>query len=102
VLDRLEELTNRRFPAIHIIGGGTKNQLLNQWTADATGRHVITGPVEATATGNILTQMISLGYLNSWDEAQTIVKNSFETNHYEPKKQAQWDESYSRLLELLK
>lgn len=102
VLDRLEELTDRNFPVIHIIGGGTKNHLLNQWTADATGRHVITGPVEATAIGNILTQMISLGYLSSWDEAQTIVKNSFETNHYEPKNQTKWDESFNRLLEILK
>jgi rhamnulokinase len=102
VLERLEELTNRSFPVIHIIGGGTKNQLLNQWTADATGRKVITGPVEATAIGNILTQAIALGYLNSWDEAQMVVKNSFETILYEPNNQSNWDESYNKLLELLK
>jgi sugar (pentulose or hexulose) kinase len=98
----LEELTNRKFPIIHIIGGGTKNHLLNQWTADATGRQVITGPVEATAIGNILTQAIALGYINSWDEAQSVVKNSFETFLYEPKNQSKWDESYNKLLELIK
>ena len=58
VLERLEELTGKQFAPIHIIGGGTKNRLLNQFAADATERVVVTGPVEATAIGNILMQAI--------------------------------------------
>ena len=63
VLGRLEELSGKRLDPIHIIGGGTKNRLLNQFTADCTGRAVVTGPVEATAIGNILMQAITLGHL---------------------------------------
>ena len=60
VLERLEELTGKHFDPIHIIGGGTKNRLLNQFAAECTGRVVITGPVEATAIGNVLMQAIGL------------------------------------------
>ena len=63
VLERLEELSGKRLDPIHIIGGGTKNRLLNQFAADCTGRDVITGPVEATAIGNVLMQAIALGHL---------------------------------------
>jgi rhamnulokinase len=101
VLERLEELTNRKIPIIHIIGGGTRNQLLSQWTADATGRTVVTGPIEATAIGNILSQAISLGKMKNWQEAQYIVRNSFETLVYEPQNTSIWDESYIKLQDLL-
>ena len=70
VLERLEELTGKRLDPIHIIGGGTKNRLLNQFTADATGRVVVTGPVEATAIGNILMQAIGMKHLGSLAEAR--------------------------------
>ena len=69
VLERLEELTGKHLDPIHIIGGGTKNRLLNQFTADATGRVVVTGPVEATAIGNILMQAIGLKHLGSLDRS---------------------------------
>ena len=68
----------------------------------ASNKCIIESPVEATAIGNILTQAIALGYLNSWDEAQLVVKNSFETILYEPNNQSNWDESYNKLLELIK
>jgi rhamnulokinase len=101
VLERLELMTGRRISTIHIVGGGTKNQLLNQFTADATGRKVITGPVEATATGNILLQALALGHITSIEEGREIVRNSFEPSIYEPGDQAGWDEAYKRLIEVL-
>ncbi len=101
VLERLEELTGKHLDPIHIIGGGTKNRLLNQLTADATCRTVVTGPVEATAIGNILMQAIGLKQLGSLEEARRMVNTSFTPEIYEPQKNAEWDEPYSRLAALL-
>jgi rhamnulokinase len=101
VLERTEELSGKQLNPIHIIGGGTKNRLLNQLTADATGRTVVTGPVEATATGNVLMQAIGSGDLNSLAEARTVVRNSFPLEEYHPSKRTGWDEAYGKLLELL-
>ena len=101
VLERLEELTNKHLDPIHIIGGGTKNHLLNQLTADSTGRTVITGPVEATAIGNILMQAIGMKHLSSLGEAREVVRASFEPEVYEPKRTADWDEAYARLQKVI-
>jgi rhamnulokinase len=100
VLERLEELTGKQFSPIHIIGGGTKNRLLNQFTANATNRTVITGPVEATAIGNVLMQAIGLGHLGSLNEARSVVRASFDVEEYQPVQHDSWEESYSRLLHL--
>ena len=97
VLERLEELSGKRHDPIHIIGGGTKNRLLNQFTADCTQRKVIAGPVEATAIGNILMQAIALGHLASLSEARAIIRSSFAPEVYEPNSNAGWDEAYARL-----
>jgi rhamnulokinase len=86
---------------VHIIGGGTKNRLLNQLTADATGRPVITGPVEATAIGNALMQAIGLGDLNSLAEARSVVRASFEVEEYQPRHEDSWDEGFAKLINLL-
>jgi rhamnulokinase len=102
VLERLEELTGKRFAPIHIIGGGTKNRLLNQFTADATCRTVVTGPVEATAIGNILMQAIGLKHLGSLAEARSVVRTSFTPEVYEPQKAADWDAAYARLQKVIK
>jgi rhamnulokinase len=101
VLERLEELTGKRLDPIHIIGGGTKNRLLNQFAADATGRTVIAGPVEATAIGNILMQAIGLKHLGALAEARHIVRASFCPEVYEPQKAGGWDEAYSRLRKVM-
>jgi sugar (pentulose or hexulose) kinase len=101
VLERLEELIGKRLDPIHIIGGGTKNRLLNQLTADATCRRVITGPVEATAIGNILMQAIGLKHLDSLAEARNVVRTSFIPDVYEPQKLVNWDEAYSRLQKVM-
>ncbi|MFN8414548.1 MAG: FGGY-family carbohydrate kinase [Anaerolineales bacterium] len=72
VLEHLEELSGKRLDPFHIIGGGTQNRLLNQFTANATQRTVIAGPIEATAIGNILMQAIGLKHLASLAEAREI------------------------------
>ncbi len=83
-IDKLETLIGRRLSAIHIFGGGSQNALLNQLTANACNRPVIAGPVEATAIGNLLMQMITLGEISSLVEAREIVRNSFECPVFEP------------------
>jgi rhamnulokinase len=97
VLEQLEELTGRHLDPLHIIGGGTRNSLLNQLTADATRRRVVTGPVEATAAGNILMQATALGQLGSLESARSLVRQSFKLNVYDPIYNAGWDEGYARL-----
>jgi rhamnulokinase len=101
VLESLEELTGKRLDPIHIIGGGTKNRLLNQMAADATRRTVVAGPVEATAIGNILMQAIALKHLGSLAEARGLVRTSFAPEVYEPQDAAGWDEAYSRLRKVM-
>jgi len=82
VLAGLEALTGRRFDVIHIVGGGSRNALLNQFVADATGRTVLAGPSEATATGNVLIQAIGAGELSGLDEARALVRQSFPLQSY--------------------
>jgi rhamnulokinase len=101
VLERLEELTGKKFAPVHIIGGGTKNRLLNQFTADATGRVVVTGPVEATAIGNVLMQAIALEHLGSLADARAVVRASFDVEEYHPASNDGWDEAYSKILKML-
>jgi rhamnulokinase len=97
---KLRELSGKVLPVIHIIGGGSRNRLLNQFTADATGCEVIAGPVEATAIGNILLQSIATGHLSSLSEGRALVRHSFEVSSYQPQKRSTWDEAYSRYLAL--
>jgi sugar (pentulose or hexulose) kinase len=101
VFERLEELSGKRLDPIHIIGGGAKNRLLNQFTADATGYTVITGPVEATAIGNLLMQAIGLDHLSSLAEARDVVRYSFEVEEYQPGNRKGWDEAYSRFQKMM-
>ena len=102
-LEHLEQLTGRRLETLHIVGGGTQNRLLSQLAADACQRPVITGPVEATAVGNLLVQAVALGKLASYDEAGEVVRRSFEVQTFEPDRAAcpAWDDAYARLLELM-
>jgi rhamnulokinase len=95
-LESLEGVLGYRLEPLHIVGGGTKNRLLNQFAANATGRQVVTGPVEATAIGNILVQAIALGELASLAEARAVVRRSFDVAVYEPQDAAGWDEAYGR------
>jgi rhamnulokinase len=83
-LRQLEELIGHKIEKLHIVGGGSRSELLNQLTADATGVTVITGPVEATATGNILIQALTLGHLESPAQLRTTVEASFPTKTFSP------------------
>lgn len=85
VLDQLESLTGHRNEVIHIVGGGSRNDLLNQLTADAIGRRVVAGPVEATALGNALVQLRALGELASLRELRTVVLASEELREFVPR-----------------
>jgi rhamnulokinase len=102
VLERLEELSGRQLGVIHVVGGGSQNALLCQFTADACNRPVLAGPVEATAIGNVLVQAIGLCVLDSLREAREVVRRSFEVRTFEPKDAARWEGPYQRFLEFLK
>jgi rhamnulokinase len=90
----------REPPEIHIVGGGARNRLLCQWTADATGLPVLAGPVEAAEIGNLLVQAMALGELGSLDEAREVVRASFAPTLYEPSGRDEWDEAFGRFQEV--
>lgn len=101
VVDRIDELCAERIPAINIVGGGTKEKMLSQFASDACARPVYTGPVEATALGNIAAQAIALGEIKDISEAREVIANSTEMGHFEPKDTAMWDEGYERFQKIL-
>ncbi len=96
VLGGLEELTGNKIEVIHIVGGGSKNKILNQFTADACQRPVLSGPVEATAMGNLLTQVRSSGELSSLAEMRQVVRNSTELEEFNPRNSTAWDAANQR------
>ena len=100
-LGGLEDMLGRRLDVIHIVGGGTHNTLLNQMTADACGRTVVAGPVEATAIGNILVQAMGVGHVKSIDEARGIVRSSFDVQTYTPRETGTWDAMYERFVQIV-
>jgi len=96
VLESLENLLGRRLEIIHIVGGGSRNRLLNQFVADATNRTVVAGPGEATAIGNILIQAIGAGELSGLVEAREIVRKSVALETFTPKRTADWDAAFAK------
>jgi rhamnulokinase len=99
-LQMLETLTENRIDTIHIVGGGSQNQLLCQMTADACERTVVAGPVEATAIGNVLMQRMGTGELSSVQEARKLVRSSFETTTYQPVDPGAWTEPAEKFAQL--
>jgi len=97
VLERIEDVTGRKIDCLHIVGGGMKNELLNQFAADATGKKVIAGPAEATAIGNILMQAKATGQIKTLTEARKLVRNSFELKEYEPQNVSLWQKQYKKV-----
>jgi len=95
-IEGLEIIAGSRIPVLHVMGGGCKNIMLCQFTANAIGRPVIAGPVEATATGNLICQLIALGEVSGINEARALVSKSFPTNEYSPKDFDSWSEAYNR------
>lgn len=100
VAERLDEITGKHLETIHIIGGGSQNELLDQFAADATGRNVVTGPIEATALGNVMVQALALGNIGTLAEVREVVKKSFNLKTFEPWNTAAWDDHYNRYLKL--
>ena len=91
-LGELDGLLGRRVSRVHVVGGGVKNRLLCQMIADATGRPVVAGPVEATAIGNLLVQMAGLEGPVDLRAVRAIVRDSFEPEHYAPRDAARWND----------
>jgi rhamnulokinase len=100
-IERLEAIVGTRINTIHVVGGGTRNALLCQFTADATGRPVHAGPIEATAAGNVLLQAIARGRIGSLADARAIVAKSFPVTIHEPRDPSAWDEAAGRFEALL-
>ncbi len=98
VLERLEDVTGQKIDCLHIVGGGMQNELLNQFAANATGKRVVAGPAEATATGNIIMQAKATGQIKNLAEARKIVRNSFELKEYQPQDVSLWQEQYRMVI----
>ncbi len=100
-IEGLEEILGWKIEIIHIVGGGTQNELLNQMTADACGRPVIAGPIEAAAIGNVVVQAMAIGRIKSLTEAREIVRTNFDVKRYEPENSGKWDAAYRRFREIV-
>lgn len=95
-IERLESVTGREISSIHVVGGGARNTLLCQMTADASRRPVLAGPVEATAIGNVMLQAIALGLVDSLQQARELVRRSTEVKVYEPRSTEMWEPAWER------
>lgn len=102
VREQVTAVADQSATVLHIVGGGTQNQLLNQMTADATGLPTITGPIEATVIGNALVQLITLGEIADIGQARQIVAGMHELQQYEPQETAVWHEAYGRYQQIKK
>lgn len=100
VLEMLEGMAPFAIDVLHIIGGGSKNRLLNQFTANAIGKRVVAGPSEATAYGNIMMQAVGAGVVGSLAEARAIIRASIETEEFTPQEREIWEAAYKRFVEL--
>ena len=97
IMEAVEDVAEETIEVLHIVGGGIQNELLCQFTANALGKKVITGPIEATASGNILMQAKATGQIKTLTQAREIVRNSFDLKEYEPQNTALWEEQYARI-----
>lgn len=95
-LNWTEELAGGNIDTVHIVGGGTQNRLLCQMAADACNRRVVAGPIEATAIGNVMMQVVSSGEVGSIAEAREVIRNSFDVEEYTPQDPQPWDEAFER------
>jgi rhamnulokinase len=97
VMEALEDVTAEAIETLHIVGGGIQNELLCRFAANATGKEVIAGPIEATSSGNILMQAKATGQIASAEEIREIVGKSFDIKYYEPVDSKLWAEHYKKV-----
>jgi len=100
VLNNLRTLSHRSFDTLHVIGGGSKNDLLNQFTADSIGIPVVAGPSEATAIGNVMIQAIASGAASDILSMRKLVNESISLTTFTPKDTAAWDVAYGRFIQI--
>jgi rhamnulokinase len=100
-LRQIEQLIGKRIEYLHVVGGGCRNMLLNQFTANALQIPVLAGPVEATAAGNILVQAIALGDVSSLPAARRIIRDSLKTSTIEPTDAEVWEQASERFEKLV-
>ncbi|MCS6772260.1 MAG: rhamnulokinase [Kiritimatiellae bacterium] len=101
VFSQLEKLTGRHYPALHVVGGGVHQTVLNQFAADALRRPVIAGPIEATAMGNALVQWMAEEGIRDRSVARDLVRASVESRSWEPSDPDPWDDAYERFLQVV-
>lgn len=101
VKESIARVTGKPIGKIYVVGGGSQNHLLNQFTADALNCTVIAGPVEATSIGNIVMQLYALGEIRSVAEGRALVRRSFKTKKFEPKNTGDWNDAYARFKKIL-
>ena len=101
-LAQLEDVAEKKFSSINVVGGGTKDRLLCQLAANACKVPVIAGPIEATVLGNVAVQLMALGEISSLKDARQIVANSFDTIEYQPVDTQKWDESYQQFVKIVR
>ena len=100
VVEALEDVTGRQLETIRIVGGGSRNRLLCQLTADVSGRRVVAGPVEATALGNIMVQAVATGLLSDIPAGRRAVESSVQLAMFEPHSSPESERAYDRFVEL--
>lgn len=96
-MESVEDVTKKPIEVLHIVGGGIKNGLLCQFTANATGKKVVAGPFGAAATGNILMQAMAAGQIKSLTELREIVRNSFRPKECQPRDKGLWRQQYEKV-----
>lgn len=101
-VEALEDITGKNLNVIHMVGGGIKDRVLCQFTANATGRKVVAGPVEATAIGNLMVQVMALGHVKDLKEIRRVVSRSFSPEIYQPDDFALWSEAFERYKVVIK
>jgi sugar (pentulose or hexulose) kinase len=97
VMGAIEDIIGKKIEVLHIVGGGIQNELLCQFTANALNKKIITGPIEATAIGNILMQARATGQIKTLAKAREIVRNSFELKEYQPQQASLWEKQYQKV-----
>jgi len=100
VFEWLQEFAPFKLETLHIIGGGSQNENLNQFTANATGATVLAGPQECTAIGNIMLQAQASGFVKDIWQMRQIIANSIELVRYEPQDKETWDAAYDKYLKI--